>query len=462
MESITYEQAMDRVDIGSGKNIIYAVIAIIAALGGFVWGYDAGIIGTTLIYVTPFFHLSTPEIAILTSGTIGFAAVGALVAGRIVDKMGRKFLLVVDGLIYSVFAILAALSFNAAFLIITRILIGFAIGADGAVATAYVAELSPSKSRGRLTIIQQLMIFSGFTFAFWSGYFLSRTGDWRLMFGLGAVPALILFVLRIYLPESPRWLLINGRNDEASKSFRKLGITLQEGVQTPERESSFRKFIKNPIVKRAVIIMIIIAFLNNATGINVILYFGPTIYKGLGLTGSRAILITAIAESTGAIEYAASFFLIDRLGRRKLSLLGYTGMVASLVVMLMGFYSFLSGNVYAAIIEIFIAMTGFLGFYHFGVGGVFWVLQGETMPTQIRGSAAGILASSGYIGTVFSVFTFAVWKNSIGAFSFFVLELILTIIALIVVYLALPETKNVPLEDVTSLFGRKEISKKAR
>ena len=205
MEEITYDQAVEKINRDSGKKKIYILIAIIGALGGFVWGYDAGIIGTTLIFVRPIFHLTTLEEAILVSGTIGFAAIGAIVAGPIVDRMGRKFLLVTDGLIYAVFAILAALSFSGLFLISTRIIIGFAIGADGAVATAYISELSPMKSRGRLAITQQLMIFSGFTAAFWAGYFLSQTGDWRWMYGLGAIPAIILFLFRLPKVFSQRW-----------------------------------------------------------------------------------------------------------------------------------------------------------------------------------------------------------------------------------------------------------------
>lgn len=457
MDGISYDEAIEKINIDNPKKKIYILISLIGTLGGFVWGYDAGIIGTTLIFVTPYFHLTTIEKAILVSGTIGFAAIAALIAGPIVDRMGRKFLLVIDGLIYSVFAILAALSFNAIFLIVTRVAIGFAIGADGAVATAYISELSPMKARGRLTIVQQLMIFAGFTTAFWSGYYLSFTADWRLMYALGAVPALILFALRIYLPESPRWLIIHNRTEDAKKAFRKLGIAIKENIIVPVEEStSIRKVIKDPVVKRALLIMLVIAFLNNATGINVILYYAPTIYKTIGLTGSAAILKTAISESLSVVAYGGSFFLIDKLGRRSLSLLGYIGMAVSMLVMLLGIHTLLSGNTYSAAIEIFIAMTLFLGFYHLGVGGVFWVLQGETMPTEIRGKGAGYLATSAYVGTVFSTFTFPLWSKAIGSFSFFALELILSVIAVVVVFLFLPETMKVPLDKVTELFRKKK------
>ncbi len=191
------------------------------------------------------------------------------------------------------------------------------------------------------------------------------------------------------------------------------------------------------------------------TGVNIILYFGPTIYTYMGLTGPRAIFVTAISESLGAIEYALSFFLIDRLGRRKLGVIGYVGIVFSFILMLIGIRYLDIHVISLAVVFVFSAMTLFLLFYHVGVGGVGWVLQGETLPTAFRGRGMGILAAVDWIANFIIIFIFPYWHTYIGLFSFFEFELGLSVVALIVLVIFFPETKGIPLEKMPDLFSRK-------
>lgn len=452
--NITFEQVVERMD-RSKVNRVYIIATVITALGGFLFGYDTAIISTTLPFVTPLFNLVTGQVAFLVAGESVMAAIGALVAGPIVDRYGRKSLLIADGLMYLIFAILTALASSAILLIIWRTLIGFSIGADTAIATGYISEFSPKKVRGRLAITQQLMIFSGFTAAFWAGYFLSFSANWRLMYGLGAIPALILLVLRFYLPESPRWLLIQGKVDKAKNSIKRFGLTVKENIITPKPDKGFRDLVSNKPVRNALILVGIWLAFQQITGVNIILYFGPTIYGYLGLTGPRAILNTAISESLGGIEYGVSFLLIDRWGRRRLGVIGYSGLVFSLILMLIGIHYLDIHVLVLAVAFVFAAMTLFLLFFHIGVGGVGWVLQGETLPTEFRGRGMGILAAVDWIANFIIIFIFPYWKVAFGLLSFFVLELILSIIAILLISLYFPETKGVALEKMPGLFSRK-------
>ena len=450
----TYENILEKMNI-SRVNKVYIIATIITALGGFLFGYDTAIISTTLIFVEPIFHLSTAAVALLVAGESVLAAIGALVAGPIVDKYGRKKMLIADGLMYFIFAILTAVATTGVLLIIWRTLIGFSIGADTAIATGYISEFSPTRDRGRLGITQQLMIFSGFTAAFWAGYFLSFTGNWRLMYGLGAIPAVILLGLRFYLPESPRWLLIKDKMEKAKESLKRFGIVITGDIEKPKREKTYKEVWQNKSVRTAILLVGLWLAFQQITGVNIILYFGPEIYTYMGLTGSRAIFVTAISESTGAIEYAISFLLIDRWGRRKLGVLGYTGIVGSFILMLVGINYLYSHLILLAVIFVFSAMTLFLLFFHIGVGGVGWVLQGETLPTEFRGRGMGILAAIDWIANFIIIYIFPFWKAAYGIYSFFVLELILSVAAMIIIILYFPETKAVPLEQMPNLFGRK-------
>ena len=454
METVTYEKVIERMN--SGKiNRVYIIATIIAALGGFLFGYDTAIISTALIFVTPLFNLGTGAIAFLVAGESILAAIGALVAGPLVDRYGRKILLVADGAMYFVFALLTAVATDSFLLILWRTLIGFSIGADTAIATGYISEFSPTKVRGRLAISQQLMIFSGFTAAFWAGYLLSFSADWRWMFGLGTIPAVILLLLRFYLPESPRWLLIQGKVEQAKKSLKRFGLIVTEAIETPKKEKGFRELFGNKSVRNAILLVGFWLAFQQITGVNIILYFGPSIYKYIGLSGPKAIFNTAISETLGAVEYAVSFLLIDRWGRRRLGLIGYSGLVFSLVLMLVGIYYFNASDIVLAVAFIFSAMTLFLLFFHIGVGGVGWVLQGETLPTEFRGRGMGILASIDWLANFIIIYLFPFWKASIGIFSFFVLELVLSIIAIAFIAMYFPETKNVGLEDMPGLLSRK-------
>lgn len=462
-EAIPWSNVLSDLD-RSKTTYFFVIAALVAAMGGLTFGYDSGITGSALIYIKPYFHFLPVEVSLYTSGLFLAGGVGALVAGPITDKFGRKKMLIVDGLLFGIFTITLALSINFYMVFISRLMVGFAIGADFAIATAYISEFSPKASRGRLAIIQQLMIFSGLTIAYWTGYFLSKTADWRLMIGLGVIPATILVSLRFILPESPRWLILNGKTEQLKKVLQKFNLNYSQEILPPPKPRRLRESIKNTSFKRAFFVIGMVVIFLQITGISDILYFGPTIYVYIGLSGTHAILNTAISESLGAIFFALSFILIDKWGRRKLMVLGYAGMAFSMIVMVIGLISFHNGIILISASVIFSAITIFLAFEHLGVGGVTWVLQGETMPDEMRGTSAGWLGSMNQFSNFAIVFIFPLWGAAYGYISFFEFEIVLDILAFILMLFFLPETKGVSLEEMPKLFSGRilQLGKKSK
>ncbi|MEM0156293.1 MAG: sugar porter family MFS transporter [Thermoplasmataceae archaeon] len=456
---INYEEIAGKIDKNVGRRIIY-MVTIVAALGGFLFGYDNGVIGSVLLYVP--FTLTSNSTAILVSYISFVAAIGAIVAGPITDKFGRKSMLIADGAMYFVFAILAAVATNLTLLIIWRSLAGFAIGADTAVATSYIAEYTPSRSRGKYAYSQQLMIFSGGVISFWVGYALAPTADWRLMLGLAAIPAAIMLIFRSFLPESPRWLVINGKIDKAKDVLRRIGVDIKETIIPPRKGATYRELLKTRSVRNALIVVGLWLAFQQITGINVILYYGPYIYKYIGLSGPRAILNTAISETLGVIEFWVSFMLIEKWGRRGLGILGYGGIFGSIIIMLVGIAYFDANALTMAAIIIFAASTLFLVFFHVGVGGVGWILQGESLDPYFRVTGAGIMAASDWIANGIILWIFPIWKADFGLFSFFVFELALSALSVIFVLLMVPETKGKTIEQMDMVYGRpiRELRKK--
>ncbi|QRF75859.1 D-xylose transporter XylE [Thermoplasmatales archaeon] len=458
---ISYDKLADRIDRNKAKRVIY-MITIVAALGGFLFGYDNGVIGSVLLYVP--FPLTANSTAILVSYISFIAAIGAVVAGPITDRFGRKSMLIADGAMYFVFAILAAVSTNLTLLIIWRSLAGFAIGADTAVATSYISEYVPSRSRGKYAYSQQLMIFSGGVISFWVGYALAPSADWRLMLGLAALPAAVMLILRSFLPESPRWLVMNGKVDKAKQILKRIGVEVKEKIIPPGKDASYFEILKNRSVRNALIVVGLWLAFQQITGINVILYYGPYIYKYIGLSGSRAILNTAISETLGVLEFWVSFMLIEKWGRRGLGILGYGGIAGSLIIMLVGIMYFSSGALVIAAIVIFAASTLFLVFFHVGVGGVGWILQGESLDPHYRVTGAGIMAAADWIANGIILWIFPIWKADYGLFSFFAFELVLSAISVIFVVLMVPETKGKTIEQMDQVYGRpiRELRKEVK
>ena len=424
----------------------YWYLAVLACIGGFLFGYDTSNIGSALGFIP--YHLSSFATGYLVAGASLGAAAGALIAGPLTDHFGRKALLIADAAIYAVGAILSAITPDAGVLLFARTLIGLAVGADSAIATAYIAEFAPRSRRGQLSIIQQWMITVGILVAYLVAVIILKAApgsagnaDWRLILGLGAIPALIAVALRSNMPESPRWLMLHERYADTRKAFGRLGMDVTEDEVRSAADQLYReqRQQKGRVqwtrgVRRALIIVCLFFIFQQITGINVPLYYGPHLLGPI-FSGSHASLvattvagveITAIMTAVNVASTYLGFRWIDKFGRRKLAIGGYAGMIISALVSALGL-AVLAGT--PRLVVIMIGLDLFIASFAVGVGGTGWLIQGEVFP---------------------------VWQNAISLAGVLACFAGLCALAIVFVWKFLPETKGLPIEDIIRLFDRQQ------
>jgi MFS family permease len=325
-------------------------------------------------------------------------------------------------------------------------------------------------------MLQQWMITVGILVSYlvalvilWSLPSHARGLDWRLMFGLGAVPAFVGLVLRTRMPESPRWLLGRGRYADVKRALSKLGVEVTvDQVKRSAAEIAAREELRKgregashwtPGVRRAVIVVSVFFIFQQITGINVPLYYGPHLLAPLFASGHGSAVDAAIAgvEVTAimtAVNVGATYFgfkYIDRLGRRRLAMGGYAGMTVSLLIAAVGLM-FLSGT--AEIVVVMIGLNLFIAAFAVGVGGTGWLIQGETFPTEVRGRAAAIGATVDWLANFALIEVFPTWQSSIGLAWVLVCFAGLCVMAITFVAVFLPETKGLPVEEIVHLYER--------
>jgi MFS transporter, SP family, arabinose:H+ symporter len=452
----------------------YWYLAILACVGGFLFGYDTSDIGSALPLIEaagPHYHLSSFATGYLVGGASLGAAVGALIAGPLTDRFGRKSLLIGDAVIYAIGAILSAVTVNVPMLLGSRTLIGLAIGADSAIATAYIAEFAPRSRRGQLSIIQQWMITVGILVSYLVALVILKaaphdafTADWRIILGLGALPALVAVALRARMPESPRWLMLHGRIAETRKAFGQLGMEVTEdevrqaaGQIARTNQEQRRKSLWTPGVKRALIVVCVFFIFQQITGINIPFYYGPVILGKFFLSGKTSIVSAAISgvEVTailGAVNVVATYFAfrwIDKVGRRPLALWGYAGMTVFMLIAAAG-VAFLTGT--PKVVVVMVGFSFFITSFAAGVGGTGWLIQGEVFPTAVRGRAAALGASVDWLANFAVVEWFPTANKAFGLAWVMVSFAVLALVAVVFVYRFLPETKGLSVEDAVHVF----------
>jgi sugar porter (SP) family MFS transporter len=448
----------------------YWSLTLLATLGGFLFGYDTANIGAALNLLP--YKLGDFATGYLVAGASLGAAAGAICAGPIADRFGRKSLLIVDAFIYAVGALLSAFTPDVGVLLFARTLIGVAIGADSAIATAYIAEYAPRDRRGALSMLQQWMITVGILISYVIALIVLKAMpghalglDWRLIFGLGAVPALIGLILRFEMPESPRWLMRKGKYEQTRAAFGKLGLDVSltdiedtaHALRSAETQQERRRHAAwTPGVRRALMVVCGFFVFQQITGINVPLYYGPHLLgkyfqsdNSLVATTTAGIEVTAIMT---AVNVAATYFAfrwIDRIGRRRLAMGGFLGMAASAVVAAVGI-GLMSGT--PRLVVAMIGLDAFIASFAVGVGGTGWLIQGEMFPTAVRGQAAAIGAMVDWLANYALIEAFPAWQRSIGLGWVLICFSALSVLAIAFVFRYLPETKGLSVEEITAVF----------
>jgi sugar porter (SP) family MFS transporter len=432
-------------------------VSLIAGLGGILYGFDMGVIAAALIFVRESFSLSTRmEEVVVSVVQVGVLA-GAAAGGVIADRIGRRATLLWGGVIFLAGSLLAPASPNAFTLIIARALLGVAIGFTSVTAPVYVSELAPPQSRGMLIGLYQFALTLGIALADLTGYWLAGEHAWRLMFGLGAIPAALFVLLLVTLPESPRWLYAHDRIAEAESvlgqytnaaGIRLLVDDISSGLQVKVEKRWGALW--SPAVRFSLLIAVGFTVLQQVTGINTIIYYGPRIFSLAGITSNRnAIFATLLVAVTNVLATIIALVLVDRAGRKPLLYVGLTGMTASLFLLSYSFHSPAAFGAAPGVIATICLMV-YITCFAFSMGPIAWILVSEVFPLQLRGrGVAAATIGSGASNFIVSI-TFLSLINAAGNTFTFVIYGIFCIVTLIFVRFIVPETKGRELESIST------------
>ncbi len=309
-----------------------AISAAITALGGLLFGYDTGVVSGALLFVKKDFGgLSNFQQELVTSLLLVGAVLGALVAGRVADRIGRKFTVMITAVVFVVGVLLAAFTPTYPMLLVARVIIGLAVGSASMTVPLYIGEIVPPRMRGGLVSLNQLAITVGILGSYLIDYGLSGTGNWRLMFGLAAIPAVALFVGMIFQNESPHWLIRQGREDEARQVLRRvrnegdIDSEIREVRELSQREGGLRDLV-SPRLRPLLMVGVLLAVFQQITGINTVIYYAPTLLQGAGFGNSGALLANVVNGAVNVGMTIVAISLLDKVGRRPLLLTGTAGM----------------------------------------------------------------------------------------------------------------------------------------
>jgi len=431
--------------------------SIIVALAGFLFGFDTVVISgadqqlQTLWGSSDVFHGSV-VMAMALWGTV----LGAMFGGIPTNKMGRKNTLIWIGIFYTISALGSALVNDPYTFAAFRFIGGIGVGASTVAAPAYVSEIAPAKDRGRLVGFYQFNIVLGILIAFFSNYLLSNIGEnaWRWMVGVEAIPAFIYTILVMTVPKSPRWLLLQGRREEAGKTLQLLnpGDDIEkimndiEESQKDHHSSNENIFMKK--YRFPLILAFLIAFFNQLSGINAFLYYAPRIFQEAGLGESTALLSSIGIGVTNMVFTLIGISLIDKLGRKKLMYIGSVGYILSLSLVSMAFFFEWEGMAVPIFLFLFIAS------HAIGQGTVIWVFISEVFPDQLRASGQSFGTTTHWVLAAIIPSMVPFLFSTIGAGTVFAIFAFMMVLQLLFVKFIMPETKGVPLEELEKLLTK--------
>lgn len=430
-------------------------ISLIAALAGFLFGFDTVVISGAekklqLLWETSDAYHGTVVIGMALFGTV----IGAVFGGFPTNRFGRKRTLIWIGVLYSVSAIGSALANDPVAFGVFRFLGGIGIGASTVAAPTYISEIAPAEQRGRLVGMYQFNIVFGILVAYFSNYLLNGIGDndWRWMVGVEAFPALIYTAFAFGIPKSPRWLVTRQREEEAAGILEKLGLKLSVADIVKDLEANVQAGAETIFMKKyrfPLLLAFLIAFFNQFSGINAFLYYAPRIFELAGLEESTALLSSIGIGVTNLVFTLLGIYLIDRLGRRTLMYYGSFGYIVSLALVAAAFSFNWTGMVVPIFLFVFIAS------HAIGQGAVIWVFISEVFPNHLRGSGQSFGCSVHWILAWIipsSVPFLMSWIGPAPVFGFFAFMMVLQ---LLFVHFLMPETKGVSLEELSKQLLRK-------
>ncbi len=441
-----------------GKNPFVLRVAIIAAIGGFLFGYDTGIIGGALLYIKQDLPTSQFEQQALVGVLLLGAVAGAAVSGWSSDRIGRKWTKVVSGSIYVIGGLGSAFAPSVTWLIVARGVLGLAVGSASFVSPEYISEQAPRKIRGGVTSFNQLMVVLGIFTAYIATFALKGIGvdSWRWMLGLAVVPGAALAIGMLFMPHSPRWLMEQGREDEAravlerSRDEGEIEDELEEMREASGKEGGVREAFgagARPMLK----VGLSLAVFQQLVGVNTIIYYAPTILQYTGLSADSAVLQALTIGLTNVVFTIVAILLLDRFGRRAFLLTGTA--VCTVALTVLGLFFAISGLREAVPWLALVCLLVYIAGFAVGLGPVFWLMISEVFPLQIRSPAMATSTVANWSANFVISFTFLSLVSLISRAGTFWVYAALGVVAMVVFHRIVPETKGRSLEEIEHELG---------
>jgi MFS transporter, SP family, sugar:H+ symporter len=459
---------------GSTNFVFIILITIVATIGGFLFGYDSGVINGTVEGLQRAFNSNSIGTGFNVACMLLGCAVGAFMAGWLADKMGRRTILIISSLCFTASAIGAGIAATSGQFILFRVLGGLAVGAASVLAPAYISEVTPAKYRGRLSSIQQIAIIVGLTASFFSNYLLAHVAHgstqilalgfeaWRWMFWVMAIPSITFFFSLLFIPESPRFLVASRKKDKALAVLKRLmGNDAQaklDEIDASLVSDHHRPSLKDILDKRTIVRPIVwigigLATFQQLVGINIIFYYGAVLWRSVGFTENDALLINVISGSVSIVACLIATATIDRVGRKPLLMIGSIGMAATLSTLAVVFGTAIVNNGTLELTKTtgpiaLVAANLYVMFFNFSWGPVMWVMLGEMFPNQLRGSGMAVSGLAQWTSNFGITMTFPLLLTSVGLGGAYGLYAACAVISIFFIMKFVYETKGKELEEM--------------
>jgi MFS transporter, SP family, sugar:H+ symporter len=455
---------------------LIAAIVGVATIGGFMFGYDSGAINGTQAGLKATFGLSEGALGFTVSALLPGCALGAFAAGRLADTLGRRKVMMIAALLFLVSALASGAAGSALLLAAARFVAGAAVGAASVLSPAYISEVTPAHIRGRLSSVQQVMIIAGLTGAFLANYALAQAAGsslgtfwlgyaaWRWMFWVQALPALLFLLMLTVIPESPRFLVAQGRDAEAMQVLTRLigadhaAVTVRDiRASLDTSHSASLADLVDPVTgrwRRIMWVGIGLAMFQQLVGINVVFYYGAVLWQAVGFSEADSLKINILSGALSILSCLAAIGLIDRIGRKPLLMIGSIGMAVTLAVLTwcFGVGTFADGALTlpdgVGTIAL-IAANLYVVFFNFSWGPVMWVMLGEMFPNQIRGSGLAVAGAAQWLTNFMISLSFPWLAKNIGLPVTYGFYTIAAAASILFVLTMVHETKGTALEDMT-------------
>jgi MFS transporter, SP family, xylose:H+ symportor len=451
-------------EMGSMRYVV--LVCLVATLGGLLFGYDTAVIAGAIGFMKARFGLDATGEGWTASCALLGCVIGVSVAGPLGDRLGRKKLLLLAGLLFGVSAVGTALPPTLAWFIVFRILGGVGVGAASMASPMYIAEIAPARIRGTMVSVNQLAIVTGMLVIYFVNYWIAGRGDeawnaeygWRWMFASGLAPSLLFLGLLLFVPESPRWLVKQQRGAQAREVLTRVNgraaaeVELRSIEDAIAREGATLGQLLQPGLRMALAIGVVLAVLQQVTGINVFLYYAPEIFKKLGAGTDAALLQTITVGAVNLLFTLVAIYTVDRWGRKPLMVTGAAGM--GLCLLAMGWASYCQQTDLWALL----CILGYIACFALSVGPVTWVVLSEIFPTRLRGRALGLATFCLWTANFIVSQTFPMMNENRWlvdrfhhAFPFWVYGA-LCFVEVLFVWRFVPETKGRSLEEIEQMW----------